>query len=129
MQNDPQDFITVLIAVLALITSKELAVLLGPYAGIAACSCAGAAISLSGNDKEMSNWQACMYVTLRVFIATVLTVGIAEFLQNIIPSIKPRYSLIPLAFGIGWIKDYDSVRAWVGNLIDGFTKKRADDGK
>ena len=126
MQTEPQDFITVIVAILALVTSKELAALVGPYAGIAACACAGAAVSLSGNDKPMTVAEACGFVLLRVLLATILTVGLAELLQNIIPAIRPRYSLIPLAFAIGWINDYSGVRAWLGETIRAIVSRRVD---
>ena len=126
MQTDPQDFITVVVAILALVTSKELAALVGPYAGIAACACAGAAVSLSGNDEPMTVPQALGYVLLRVLLATILTVGLAELLQHVIPAIKPRYSLIPLAFAIGWIRDYTSLRSWFGDTIQAIVSRRVD---
>lgn len=127
--NDPQDLITVIVALLAMITGQELANLIGPYAGIAALATAGAAVSLSGNEQKMTNWQACGYVSIRVLAATVLTVGVAELLQMIAPWAKPRYSLIPLAFGIGWIRDYNTVRTFLGDLIGRIANKRVDDGK
>jgi hypothetical protein len=126
MQTEPQDFITVVVAILALVTSKELAGLVGPYAGIAACACAGAAVSLSGNDESMTVPQALGYVLLRVLLATILTVGLAELLQHVMPAIKPRYSLIPLAFAIGWIRDYSSLRAWLGDTIQTIISRRVD---
>ena len=64
-----------------------------------------------------------------MLLAVALTVSIAELMQNIAAWMKPRYTLSPIAFGIGWIKDYNQVRSWFGSVIDRFTTKKIDDGK
>lgn len=129
MNTDPVDIITLLVALLALVTSREIAHTVSPYAAIMVLACAGAALSLSGNEKPMTTLQASVYVSVRVGVAIVLTVSIAEGLQLIAPWAKPRYTLIPLAFAIGWIRDYETVRTWFGDMITRFTVKKIDDGK
>jgi len=127
--NDPVDFVALVIALIAMITSIEVANIIGPYASIVVLACAGAALSLSTNGKEMTTHQAVGYVSLRVVLAVSLTVALAELLQKFVPWLNPRYTLIPLAFAFGWIKDYDTVRDWFGRVVDRFVTKRIDDGK
>jgi len=127
--NEPVDFVALIIALFAMVTSVEIAQIIGPYASIMVLACAGAALSLSTNGKEMTTSQAVAYVSLRVVLAVALTVALAELLQKFVPWLNPRYTLIPLAFGIGWIRDYDTVRNWIGGIIDRLTTKRVDDGK
>lgn len=129
MQSDPVDIVSLLVALLAIIASKEIAALVGPYAAIFVLASAGAALSLSSTEKVMTPVGAMLYVSIRVLVAVVLTAAIAELLQNVIPWAKPRYTLVPLAFGIGWIKDYDTVKAWLASLIDKWASKRMDNGK
>lgn len=127
--NEPTDLVNLFIALFAILVSKELALLIGPYAAIVVLACAGAALSLSGTEKELNAWQATWYVSIRVLAAVVLTVSFAELLQNFAPWAKPRYTLIPVAFGIGWIRDFESVRTWFGSVIDRVTSKGIGDGK
>jgi hypothetical protein len=126
--NEPLDLVSLLIAVIALIASKEIAFLVGPYAAIVVLACSGAALSLSGNETEMNYKASIWYVMVRVLLAVVLTVSIAELLQHIVPWAKPRTTLIPLAFAIGWIKDYGTVRSFFGSVISRFASKKVGDG-
>ena len=122
--HDPVDVVSFIIAFVAFFASQEIAILVGPYAAIIVLSAAGAALSLSGNEDEMSHWRAAWYISIRVMVAVVLTVSIAELLRNVIPWAKPRYTLVPMAFAIGWIKDYASVRAWMGGIVDKFVSRK-----
>ena len=123
--TDPQDIVSILIALIAFVVSKEVAHLVGPYAAIVVLACAGAALSLSGNEDDLTYGHAVMYVGVRVLVAVVLTVAIAELMHNVIPWAKPRVTLVPLAFGIGWVKDYGGIRTWLGEIIDKFATRRA----
>ena len=125
--NEPTNLVDLLIALLAIIASKEIAALVGPYAAIIVLATSGAALSLSGHEDTMTRSQAIGFVGIRILVAVTLTISIAELMQNIIPWAKPRYMLVPLAFGIGWIRDYASVRQWVGSVIERFVGKRLDD--
>jgi len=130
VSQDPVDIVSLLVALLALIVSKEIATLVGPYAAIFVLACAGAALALSGTEKVMVKWwEPVVYVSIRVLLAVVLTVALAELLQKGIPWAQPRYTLVPLAFGISWIDDYKKARAWVGETFARWTSKRLDDGK
>lgn len=120
---DPLDVIALLVALLTFVTGREVAVLIGPYAAIMVAACAGAAVSLSGNDREMTVPRAIWYVTIRVLVAFTLTSALASALKNWL-SWNPAVTLIPLAFGIGWIRDYDGVRAWFGDVIDKFVSRK-----
>lgn len=126
MQPEPLDLVGILFALLAFIVGKDVAQAVSPYAAIIILAVAGAGLSLSGNDKPMGFWWGCWYVSIRVLVAVSLTVGMAELLQKLAPWLVPRYTLIPLAFGIGFIKDYDSVRSAIGGVISRFLNRKAD---
>lgn len=126
MQNDPADLITLLIALIALITGREVAALVGPYAAVAVLACAGAGVALSGVDRHMSNLEAAKYVSFRVFCAVCFTVGLAELAQSLVPWAKPRYTLMPLAFLIGFVKDYGAIATWLGERIKGIFQRKLD---
>lgn len=117
MQNDPQDFIAFVIALLTLIVSREIASLIGPYFAFCVAAAAGAGLSLSWYDKPLTSFQACWYVFIRVLIALVLTVSLAEFLQVIMAWAKPRATLIPLAFLLGCVKDFETIKTWMDKKI------------
>ena len=125
MSNDPLDVIALLVALLTFVTSREIAAILGPYAAIVIAACAGAALSLSGNDKEMTLWRATWYVGVRILLAFVLTVALAKGIKAQFEW-EPSVTLIPLAFGIGWVRDYDGMRSWAWGLIDKFFQRKAD---
>ena len=129
MQTDPLDLVGIIAVLLAYIASKELASAVSPYAAIALLACAGATLSLSGAEDKMSVVKAVWFVGLRVVLAIAITISVAELLQNVAPWMKPRYTLSPIAFGIGWIRDYNQIRSWLGSVIDRFTTRRIDDGK
>lgn len=109
MNPEPLDLIAALVALIALFTSKEIAQAIGPYAAIFVAACAGAAISISGNAKEMSAWEATWYVTARVLMAVVLTVTIA-YIVKMKAGWDVRHTVIPIAFVIGWIRNYELLR-------------------
>lgn len=128
--NEPLDLVGVLIAILAYLVSKDVASVVGPYAAIVILACTGAAFALSGSEEKMSNGRAVWFVAIRVLLAVALTVSIAELLQKFAPEMKPRYTLAPIAFGIGLIRDYEQVRSWVGGVVRGvlerFIAKKTD---
>lgn len=113
MQNEPLDIISLLMLVLATITSRELAQAVGPYAAIGITAWAGAMFSLTSCNKKMTNRQAAWYVAARIVLAVLLTVSLAEILHSLWPSARPRYTLPPLAFCIGWVGDFERVKRWL----------------
>lgn len=127
--NEPVDIVSLLIALIAVIASREVAHLVGPYAALVVLACAGSALSLSGNEEELTAVRAFRYVAVRILVAVVLTVTIAELIQLVAPWARPRFTLVPLAFGIGWIKDYGEVRKWIGSAIDRMTARKIDGPK
>lgn len=126
MQQEPLDLLAIIAVLLTFIVSKDVASALSPYAAIVMLSCAGACLALSGAEEKMSMWKAVFFVALRVILAVAITVSVAEILQNIIPWLKPRYSLSPIALGIGWIRDFNQVRDWLGRLADRLATKKID---
>ena len=129
MNQEPADLLTFLVAILTLVTSREVATLVSPYAAIMVAASAGATLALSGKEETLTWSRGLVYLLVRILLAVTITVTLAELLQLVFPQMKPRYTLIPLALGIGWIRDYDQIRAWFGEMIDRFTKKRIDNGK
>lgn len=129
MQSNPLDIVALLVALLAFSMSKDAAQIAGPYAAIAVMACAGAALSLSGVETDMSPLRGTWYIFVRVFLAIAVTVMFAQLIEKLLPYLQPRYTLAPIAFGIGWIRDYNSVRSWIGSLIQRYVSKRIEDGK
>ena len=122
--NEPHDFIALVIAIMAAITSKEVANLIGPYAAVIVLALAGSGLALSSYDKVLSAFESFRYVLVRMLLAVTLTVSVAELLQAVIPWAKPRYSMLPIAFGIGMIRDYKAVMTWLGESIKGVVGKK-----
>lgn len=129
MQNQPLDLVGVIVALLTFIVSKDVANTIGPYAAIVILAAAGAALSLSGSETEAGkfNVKAVWYVSVRIFLAVALTVVIAELLEKVVPWLQPRFSLSPIAFAIGWIRDYDQVKSFFAAIIKKRAEKIADE--
>ena len=115
---DPMDFVGFVVGAVSLIAGVNVAHLVGPYAAIFVLSCGGAILSLTGNDKDMTGRQGIVYISVRVVVAWCLTVAAAELLQSFFPGLKPRYTLIPIAFGIGYIRDWAHLQQIKNRLID-----------
>lgn len=131
MSTDPLDLAGLLVAIFALIVSKEVATILGPYAGIIVLACAGAAVALSGSDRKMTAREACWYFTWRAFVAAAATVMIAELLQIVAAKVglldlKPRYTVAPIAFLIGWVKDYNTLLRSALDLVARVLQRKVD---
>jgi len=125
------DLITLFVAVFAMVATKEVAELAGPYAAIMLWGCAGAAVSLSGHPETMKGARAAWYVTCRVFLAVVLTVMVAEGLQAVLPEntskvLQPRYTVGPIAFVLGWMRDYNQAVHWVVEHVKKAFARKAD---
>lgn len=102
---------------MAALTSKEIAHLVGPYAAMLVLAVAGSGLALSSNDKVMTAFESMRYVSVRVLLAVTLTVSVGELVQAVVPWAKLRYLILPIAFGIGMVKDYRAVVSWAGGLI------------
>lgn len=126
MNQNPIDLVGLLIALLAFAFSKDVAAIVGPYAAIVILASAGAALSLSGHEEHFAPFRAFIYVLIRILVAVTLTVALAELLQHFVPSFAPRFTLVPLAFGIGWIRDYDAVRQWCAGIIARVVGRKVD---
>jgi hypothetical protein len=131
MNEEPVNLVVFLAAILTYVTSREVASLLGPYAAIVVSASAGAAVSLSAIEKNMPQWWGPMlYIAVRVAVAVVLTVALAELAQLGWPNLRPRYLLIPIAFGIGLISDYNAfARSFTSALSKALPKWLANIGK
>lgn len=119
MQNAPLDPVQAIIFVIGLVTSLEFAQVVGPYAAIFVAGGAGAFLSITGNAAEMTARQAAAYVTVRIILAVLITVPLAKALATFgLAWLHPNITLIPLALGLGWVKDYDPVRAYIAGKIN-----------
>lgn len=115
MQGHPEQFVQFLVLLLTYVVSRDLAYLLGPYIAIGIAAAAGAALALGSNGAM--KWRAVVfYVGLRIVMAIVLTVAIAEMLYSFSSMSKmAALGMMPLiAFCIGVIRDYGSAfdKAW-----------------
>lgn len=124
--NQPPDIVALLVALMAVITTDTMAQQLGPYFAIALLAAGGALIALSGRHDDMSTFQSLRFVLVRVLIALVLTVSVAQGVARIWPAIEPRYSLVPIALLIGWVRDYNAVLSWIGAKIAGLFGRKID---
>ena len=109
MRDQPEHFVQLLVLILTYVVSRDVAYLLGPYIAIGIASAAGAALALGSNGR-MSMRDVVFYVGLRIVIAMVLTVSIAEFINGSGGLSKMAVlGMMPvIAFGIGVIRDYRS---------------------
>lgn len=127
MPTDPVDLMGFLVALLLLVTSNEIAQAVGPMAAIIVAASAGAAISISGHEQEMRALRAMWYVTVRVMVAVALSSSVSWAIHKA-TGWDARTMLVPVAFGLGWIRDYDELRKRVGVVLGRvFTRKL--DGK
>jgi hypothetical protein len=125
MPSDPVDLMGALVALLLLVTSNEIAHAVGPFAAIIVAASAGAAISISGHEQEMRALRAMWYVSVRVLVAITLSSFVAWGIQKF-TGWDARHMLVPVAFGLGWIRDYDDLRKRVFALAVRSLPKRTD---
>lgn len=126
MNTDPLDIVSLMIALAAFLVSKEVAAVAGPYAAIVMLACAGSALCLSGIEEKLTPLAGVLFVSLRILVAIAVTVALAEAVQWAFPSLKPRYTLAPIAFAIGWVRDYNSLRTWFGGMIERVLGRKVD---
>lgn len=123
--GDPVDVITLFTVLLALVTSPDIAKLLAPYSGIVLAAVAGSGACLYEKREVMLALNALWYVAMRILLAVTLTVALAEGLQYIFQKAEPRLWVIPIAFLIGYVRDYEQVQRvgkfyrFVRNLLGG----------
>jgi hypothetical protein len=124
----PEDLIGLLIGLISLFTTAEVAQLVGPYVAILVASGAGAYLSISGTEDHMTLHRAASHFVLRVLVALVITVSLAKGIAAIGPAwLHPNITLVPLALGIGWVKDFNTVRAFVADKIKFFITKKVEE--
>lgn len=124
--SNPPDFVGLSITVMAYWAGNEIAEVAGPYAAITVLASAGSALSLSNMEPPISSTKATLFIFTRIALAVVLTVSLAEFFQMIAPWMQARYTLIPVAFAIGWIADYSKVKKWLSSVIVRFVDRKTD---
>lgn len=118
MQNEPLDVIALLVVLITYVTSREVASLLGPYAAIIVSASAGAAVSLPLRSSAMDQWwQPMGYIIVRVMLAVLLTVALANVVHVYVPDLQLRVLLVPISIGIGLVWDYGAVLKWGGNAL------------
>lgn len=125
MQQSPLDLIGLVMFFFAMIVGKEIADATTPYVAIIMLSAGGAFLALYGGPDSTPPKQAILFVFLRVFLAFSITVSLAEVLQHFFAQARPRYTIIFIAFFIGWVKDFNVIRTWVGGYIARIFEKKA----
>lgn len=120
------DLIALVVALFATLVNERVASLVGPYAAIAVLACAGAIISISGNDKVMGTWASCKFFTGRVVVAVAVTVMLAQLLELAWPDLKPKYTVGPIALILGWIRDYNAVLQSLMDAANRLIQRKAD---
>ena len=125
MQQSPPDLIGLLIILFAGVASQEIANATASYFAIVMLATAGAFLALSSDPEPRSNWAALNFISVRVFVAVVLTVSVAELFHRLLPWATPRYTLIPIAFLIGWTVDFNAIRSWLGGFLSRVFDKKA----
>ena len=111
--TSPADLITVFVALLTLVTDPKMAELLAPYAVIVIAAIAGAGISVSGKIEDLKPLSAIWYVTVRVMLATVISVSLAELLQSFTGKASARWWVVVVALGVGYFRDRQQLADFV----------------
>ena len=115
--NEPVGFIAFVVGLLTLIAGTEVAHLIGPYAGIVLAAFAGAGLALNSSDERFPWYVSIRYLLTRAFVAVVLGVALAKILHNGWPDADTGTLVIPIAFLIGFIKDYRALLLWCRRCI------------
>lgn len=126
MQNtDPADLVGLIIAVLTYFASKEIAEIIGPYIAIciAATMAAGWALSRAG---ELTGFQSLKFMLLRAGTAIIFAVTLAQLFHMALPWLQTRYTMIPIAFLIGLVKDLDELKSYKDSIV-GWIRNRGKD--
>ena len=118
MQSDPADLIGLVGAGLTFIFGQTIANLVGPYVAIIILAISGCALAISEVEDEWGWLRSMRYMVVRSVVAVALTVYLAEVANHFMPWLIPRYSLIPIAFCIGWIRDYARLVKVKNTLIE-----------
>ncbi|MBL8518180.1 MAG: hypothetical protein JNM76_14560 [Betaproteobacteria bacterium] len=122
-----EDFAGLMALLLGLFMSAEVANVISHYVTLLIAAGCGAYLSITDNDREMTAAQAVGYVLVRMLLAVLLTVPTAMWLVSIGGAwLAPNITLVPIALGIGWLKDPKSVRDWVVARLAGFLGRRVD---
>lgn len=118
--NQPSipDIVGAAVFVLALLFSREVANVVGPYMVILAAASIGASFALARREKT-TRLAAVGYFTRVCGLAVLVTVGIAAFIASYHESLTTRLLIAPVAFGIGFIGDDlpTMLKDWVGAVI------------
>ena len=111
MQPSPPDLTSLVVALLTLISSKEIAALVGPYVAIVLASSIAAGWALSGVEEELNWKKSARFFLLRILTAVIFTVTIANLIHNAFGSIPISILLIVIAATIGSIESVADLRA------------------
>jgi len=114
--NNPADIIGFIVAIVTYIASKEIAEVVSPYIAIvvAATMAAGWALSRAG---ELTGYQSLKFIVLRVGTAILFAVTLANLIALVAPWAAPRWTMVPIAFIIGLVKDVEELKEYKDGLI------------
>lgn len=104
--NQPSipDIVGAVVFVLALLFSREVANVVGPYMVILAAASVGASFALARREKT-TRLAAIGYFSRVCGLAVLVTVMIATFIASYHESLTIRLLIAPVAFGIGFFGD------------------------
>ena len=104
-------------AVFTLLFGPTLSTYVGPYFVIIIGATIGASWSL-GRQQEASRYEACKYFALMLGSALMVTVPMAEFLNQWVQWNDSKVLFAPIAMLIGAIgKDWPKLLAWVADKV------------
>lgn len=107
-KENPLDLVGLVIAVFASVTSRETAHAVGPYVAIIMLSLAGSIARVCSIETE-TRLDGFRELFGRAFVAVSVTVSVAMLLEHFFPALQARYTISPIAFMIGYVKDYTSI--------------------
>lgn len=125
--NQPSipDIVGAVVFVLALLFSREVANVVGPYMVIVAAASIGASFALARRDKT-TRLAAVGYFTRVCGLAVLVTVMLATFIASYHESLTTRLLIAPVALVIGFFGDdfLPMVKEWVAAFMNAFMKSR-----
>lgn len=116
-QNAPMDIVSLIALLFTAIINVELANALAPQIAIIMFSLAGSIARVCSSNEEMTRLQGAKEIAGRAFIAFTVTVSIAMLIAMWWPVLEPRYTISPIAFLIGYVKDYRALFCTALDLV------------
>lgn len=120
--SEPLDLTGLVAAIITFFASKEVAEIASPYIAIiiASVMAAGWALSKTG---EMNVYSTFRFILLRVGTAIIFSVTVAELIHLAAAWAQPRYTMVPIAFLIALVRDFDELKEYKDGLLNWFKSR------